>query len=178
MNWNCFLSSVSTDWQGLKLNRVGVTFSSFYVTPAKIAQTLLWFLLPGEICFSYYPLHTVCYTAIISVVTQPFVGRSIAWRYLKRLCSRVLHKGWTIVFLRGGGGQGWKIFTCKHFFICGSRCKQFFCVCVSVFLQTLFFTCILLISVFTTSANNLFQNLPPPPPPRQKNNGPSLTVTV
>ena len=36
-------------------------------------------------------------------------------------------KGRTIIFLTGGGG--WKIFTCKDFFICGSCCKQIF-VCV------------------------------------------------
>ena len=54
----------------------------------------------------------------------------------------------------------WKIFTSKHYFLykCGSCCKQFFCV--SVFLQTLFFTCIQFILVFTASANNLFQHFP------------------
>ena len=31
-------------------------------------------------------------------------------------------------FLTGLGGEGWKIFTCKHFFICGSYCKHFFCL--------------------------------------------------
>ena len=45
--------------------------------------------------------------------------------------------------------------------------------CAFVFLQTPFFTCIQFVSVFTTSANNSFQNFPPPP--RQKKNGPSLT---
>ena len=172
MNWNCFLSSVSTDWQGLKLNRVGVTFSSFYVTPAKIAQTLLWFLLPGEICFSYYPLHTVCYTASFSVVTQRFVGRSIALRHLKRLCSRVLHKGWTIIFLMGGMEN----FHMQGFFYMPLPLQTIFlCLCLR-FPANTFFTCVLYISVFTAPANNLFQNLPPRP--RQKNNGPSLTVTV
>ena len=44
---------------------------------------------------------------------------------------------------------------------------------VSVFLQTLLFTCIHFISVFTASANNLFYDFPaalhpPPPPLRQK----------
>ena len=45
--------------------------------------------------------------------------------------------------------------------------------------QHLFLTCIQFISVFTASANILFQNfptpLPPPPPPPSKNNDPSLS---
>ena len=41
------------------------------------------------------------------------------------------------------------------------------------------FTCIQFISVFTASANNLFQNFsPPPPPPRQKHNGQSLSFLI
>ena len=60
------------------------------------------------------------------------------------------HKGQIIIFL---DRECWKIFTCKHFF----------------------FICIQFVSVFTASANNLFQNFPPPPPPpRPKKNGPSL----
>ena len=51
---------------------------------------------------------------------------------------------------------------------------------VSVFLQTLLFTCIHFISVFTASANNLFYDFPaalhPPPPSPSKNNGPSLKI--
>ena len=45
------------------------------------------------------------------------------------------------------------------FYICGSCCKQFF-LCASVFPQTLYFSlvCMQFISVFTTSANSLFQN--------------------
>ena len=68
--------------------------------------------------------------------------------------------GRTIIFWQGGGGN-WDIFKCKHFFKCRPCYKQFFCF--SVFLQTLFFTCIQFISVFTASANNLFPNFPPPP---------------
>ena len=51
---------------------------------------------------------------------------------------------------------------------------------VSVFLQTLLFTCIHFISVFTASANNLFYDFPAalhsPPPPPSKNNGPPLKL--
>ena len=37
-------------------------------------------------------LRLVCYTAVFSVVTQrssPLVGRSVTWRHLKQLCSRL-----------------------------------------------------------------------------------------
>ena len=46
------------------------------------------------------------------------------------------------------------------FIICSSCCKQFFCLRLSA---NTFFTCIQFISVFTASANNLFQNFLTPP---------------
>ena len=55
-------------------------------------------------------------------------------------------------------GGGWKIFTCKHpFFIFGSCCKQSFSA--PRFPANTIFTCIQFISVFTASANNLFQTI-------------------
>ena len=46
--------------------------------------TLFWILL----------LQENCYTAVFSVVTQrsTFVGRSVAWRHWKRLCSRLYQR--------------------------------------------------------------------------------------
>ena len=37
---------------GLKLEKIGPTFSSFI--PAKIAKKLLWLMLPDEICLIFY----------------------------------------------------------------------------------------------------------------------------
>ena len=74
-------------------------------------------------------------------------------------------------FGRGGGGVGWKIFTCKHFFFMYSvpAANNFFLR--PGYLQTpFFFTCIQFLSVFTASANNLFQKI-------FKSNGPSLIVS-
>ena len=47
--------------------------------------------------------------------------------------------------------------------------------CVSVFPQTLSFICRLFTSVFTASANNLFQNFSTPSSRQQKIDSPSLT---
>ena len=52
-------------------------------------------------------------------------------------------------------------------------------LCVSVFLQTLLFTCIQFISVFTalqTIYFTIFQPPPPPTPSPSKNNGPPLKI--
>ena len=49
-----FLSSVvadSKDGHGLKLEKVGLTFSSLNTLPTKITKKVLWLLLPNEICF-------------------------------------------------------------------------------------------------------------------------------
>ena len=72
-----------------------------------------------------------------------------------------------------------KIFTCKQFFfICGSCWKRFF-FCLRLPADT-FFTCKQFISVFTASANNLFQNFPTPSLhwPRPKNYGPFLRISI
>ena len=62
----------------------------------------------------------------------------------------------------------WKFSHANIFFyICGSCWKRFF-FCLRLPANT-FFTCKQFISVFTTSANNLFQNFSTPPPhPVQK----------
>ena len=71
-----------------------------------------------------------------------------------------------LFFTGGGGGRGvGKFFTCKHFLYAACSANNF---CAFVFLQTTFFACIQCISVFTTSANSLFQKFPPPPPPSKK----------
>ena len=77
------------------------------------------------------------------------------------------HQGRTILFLMEGVGEGWKIFTCKHYF-CIWLLQQTIFLCVSVFLQKLFFSCIQFISVFTASANNACQHFPTHPPPPSK----------
>ena len=49
-----FLSSVAADGKdghGLKLEKVGLTFSSLNTLPTKITKKVLWLLLPNEICF-------------------------------------------------------------------------------------------------------------------------------
>ena len=61
---------------------------------------------------------------------------------------------------------GWKTFTCKHFFKCGSCCKQFF-VCLPLPGSTLFlfaynlFQCL---QPLQTIYSKIFQPHPPPPP--------------
>ena len=52
-HWNCFLSSVATDGEnghGLKLQKVGPTFSRFDVMPAKVT------LLPSPPLLPSHPL--------------------------------------------------------------------------------------------------------------------------
>ena len=71
-------------------------------------------------------------------------------------------------YFDGGEGGEWKFSHANIFLICGPCCEQFF-LCVSVFLQTLVFSCIQFISVFTASANNLCQHFPTPPSPVKKN---------
>ena len=49
-----FLSSVAADGKdghGLKLEKVGLTFSSLNTLLTKITKKVLWLLLPNEICF-------------------------------------------------------------------------------------------------------------------------------
>ena len=53
-----------------------------------------------------------------------------------------------------GGGEGWKIFTCKRFLPAAPTENNFFCLRLNA---NTFCTCIQFISVFTASANNLFQ---------------------
>ena len=46
---NCFLSSIATDGKdglGLKLEKVGPTFSSFNAVAAKLTKKLFWVVLP------------------------------------------------------------------------------------------------------------------------------------
>ena len=74
------------------------------------------------------------------------------------------------------GAEGSKIFTWKHFFL-RLRLQKIGFVSLSS-CKYCFFTCIQFISVFTASANNLFQNFSPPPPPRQKHNGQSLSFLI
>ena len=83
----------------------------------------------------------------------------------------------TIIFWTGvGGGGGVENFNMQTFFFHKqlAAANNFF-VCLRLPANT-FFKCIQFISVFTASANNLFQNFPtlPPRPPPSKNNGPSL----
>ena len=66
----------------------------------------------------------------------------------------------------GRGGGGLKMFSCQHLFYMRLLLQTIYFV--FVFLQTLFFTCIQFISVFTASADNLFQMFPKPPHPPSK----------
>ena len=46
---NCFLPSIATDGKdglGLKLKKVGPTFSSFNAVAAKLTKKLFWVVLP------------------------------------------------------------------------------------------------------------------------------------
>lgn len=72
-----------------------------------------------------------------------------------------------LLFFTGGRGSGglenfshanifYMQLVLQTIFVPSFSCKQ------------LFFACIQFISVFTTSANNLFQKFPNPPPPRSK----------
>ena len=85
------------------------------------------------------------------------------WRVFRFRAASSLIWGDGLFFFDGGGGRG-KVenFHMQIFFLngCGSCCKRFFCGCLRQFLQTLFFSCI--VSVFTASANNLFQTPPTP----------------
>ena len=80
------------------------------------------------------------------------------------------NNGRTIIFWTGVGGEGLENFNMQTFFFHKqlAAANNFF-VCLRLPANT-FFKCIQFISVFTASANNLFQNFPTLPPrrPRQK----------
>ena len=55
---NCFLPSIATDGKdglGLKLEKVGPTFSSFNPVAAKLPKKLFWVVLPDVVCMISSP---------------------------------------------------------------------------------------------------------------------------
>ena len=87
-------------------------------------------------------------------------------------------QGRTIIFFDGGGeGRVEKLSHANIIILyAGPAAKNFFRV-FPPSCKHFFFSCVQFTSVFTASANNLFQNFPSPPP-GQKNNGRPLIILV